>query len=410
VVHLRFAGKSVDVERAWTSREVLDVVRAAAAARKASGLGLPDGGARVVVKPNLNNDLVALTGNSTDLRVLCALLEVLVDLGCRDVTIADGPNVGIERRRIDVFKRLRVRGLEQRYGVRIADLNREPGRPVALSHASPRVAERILDADLVISVPTVKTHAEAQLSCACKNWVGITVGQDKREMHVDLPRHIADLAGRHPPGWIVVDGLVGMEGNGPGDGTPVRLGFVATADDPWLCDLVVARLVGVPWREVRYLVHGLHDGRFDQATADAIDGVETIRPIERAPQRSILAEMSEARALGWLKRLVRPVVSQPRVAEMAYRAKIIQDVYSLEDDTITRVRRNPSDCAECNTCADVCPTRLTREEIGVVTDPVRCIGCLYCWWACPKDAISVDGDLGGMRRQVERYKDAIEKL
>jgi ferredoxin len=46
----------------------------------------------------------------------------------------------------------------------------------------------------------------------------------------------------------------------------------------------------------------------------------------------------------------------------------------------------------------------------VVADPDRCIGCLYCWWVCPSDAIELDGPLNAMQRQVDRYKKDIEAL
>ena len=67
--------------------------------------------AHIVLKPNLNNDLVALSGNCTDLRVLSALIEGLQARGYTRFTIADGSNVGVDRRDIDTFKRLRVDAL-----------------------------------------------------------------------------------------------------------------------------------------------------------------------------------------------------------------------------------------------------------------------------------------------------------
>ena len=367
--------------------------------------------ARIVIKPNLNNDLCGLTGNSTDLRVLCALLEALRDRGYRDLTIADGANVGVARRGIDVFKRLRLRGLQTRYGVRLVDLNTDRGEPVLLhAGAHPRVARTVLDADFLISAPTVKTHAEAGLSSACKNWVGIVCGQDKREMHRALGRNIATLIQVVPPDLIVVDGLVGMEGNGPGDGDPTRLGSLLVADDPWVSDLAVARRVGIPWRDVPYLAEGARDGCFSEKDVQMIATMPIAKQITRPPPRSALAVLSERRELHWLKLAVRPVVSRPEVSALAYRAGVIQDVYSLEDDTITDLERDDTKCGTCTRCVDFCPTSLPLEAIGHTTDPEACISCLYCWWACPNDALSVTGESNGLERQITRYKSAIEGL
>jgi uncharacterized protein (DUF362 family)/ferredoxin len=406
-----FADGTVDVHRAWTSDEVTSTM-----ARILSDWEhtLPaDRAARIVIKPNLNNDLVALTGNCTDLRVLCSLIEGLRSRGYADITVCDGSNVGIERRNIDTFKRLRVAALVERYGVRIVDLNRTPGRRVPL-HAggNPEVAAVLLDADFIITVPKVKTHAEAGLSIACKNWVGICRGQDKRHMHYDLGRNIAALIAKVRPHLIIVDGLVGMEGNGPGDGDPFHLGLLAASDNPWLNDNVLARTVGFNWRDVPYLVHGLNDGRFTQQDADTIvRTVPILRPIRPAPPRTKLAELSERRELTWLKHMVRPIVSRPEITELAYKAKIVQDVYFPEDDTVTAVQRpDNAECGTCRRCEDFCPTHLKVEEIGVKTEPPDCITCLYCWWVCPNGTITLKGDTNFLKRQIDRYKEQIEQL
>jgi uncharacterized protein (DUF362 family)/Pyruvate/2-oxoacid:ferredoxin oxidoreductase delta subunit len=367
---------------------------------------------RVVVKPNLNNDLVALTGNCVDLRVLGALLAALRRRGFHDLTVADGSNVGVERRDINTFKRLRVDRMADRHGARIVDLNHDEGARVVLTAgAHPHVARTILDADFLISVPKIKTHVEAGLSCAMKNWVGIARGQDKRQMHYDLPRNIFAINEVIQPDLVLVDGLVGMEGNGPGDGEPFRFGQLLMSDYAPVNDVVVCRLVDLPVSAVPYLGHALEAGLIDQALVECVSReVPVLRPIKRAPPRRRLAELADRREIFWLKRAVRPLTDRPEVAKAAYKLKIIQDVYSLEDDTVTRIARAPSACGDCQKCADFCPTGLTADEIGVKTDPADCIGCLYCWWVCPKDAITLDGELHGMQRQVDRYKAQIEQL
>ncbi len=400
----------VDVHEAWTTTEVLSTIERVVGDWEHKLPASRD--ADIVIKPNLNNDLVALTGNCVDLRVLAGIVEALQRRGYRRITIADGSNVGIERRNISTFKRLRVSGLAERYGVRVVDLNHDEGTAVVLHRqAHPAVARTVLEAEFLISVPKVKTHCEAGLSCAMKNWVGIARGQDKRHMHYDLGKNIFAINEVVVPDLVIVDGLVGMEGNGPGDGEPFRFGHIGVSDNAFLNDLVFCRLVDMPWREVPYLVHAAEAGHISDTLAAAVaEKLPVIRPIKRAPPRSKLAELSEARSLLWLKKAVQPLVARPAVAEFAYRAKIIQDVYRLDDDTLKVTGRDRGKCGTCARCVDFCPTGLSLDEIGVKTEAPDCVQCLYCWWVCPEGAIELSGEANAMQRQVDRYKGDIEGL
>jgi len=396
------------VVKAWTPTEVRAAVRTLLDEQE-----LPTSPhARIVIKPNLNNDLPALTGNSTDLRVLCALIEALKERGYEDITVADGPNVGVERRNIDVFSRLRIKALAPLYGVKLVDLNQDDGEPVTLdAGATPRIAHTLRNADYRISVPTIKTHAEMVLSSACKNWVGIACGQDKRHIHYSLAENIASLIDAVPPDLILVDGLVGMEGNGPGDGEPFRLGVLAAATNPWHCDVVTCRLIGLDWRQVPYLEVGESRGHVRAEWADEIAlSIPNLHSIHLPPKRTKTAELAENRKLMWLKKIARPITDRPRINRLAYRLRIIQDVYDSRDDTIERLERHSSQCGDCTRCEDFCPTGLPLDDIGSLPQAETCIQCLYCWWVCPNDAIELTGSLNAITRPRARYKMRIEQI
>lgn len=400
----------VDIASAWTTPEIFSTIESFL---KDWEHRLPaDHDARIVLKPNLNNDLVALTGNCVDLRVLEGLLAGLRRRGYRNLCVADGSNVGVERRNIDTFRRLRVRNLALRHQAQTVDLNRDEGRPIALSAgATPKIANTILDCDFLISIPKIKTHAEAGLSCAMKNWVGIAVGQDKRQLHYALGRNIFLLNQQVKPDLILVDGLVGMEGNGPGDGEPLKLGRLLMSDDALLNDRVVCRLVGMPVEKVPYLMEARKEGQLTKELETDIDGkISEIKPIRLAPARSRLAILSESRSLLWLKKAVRPIVSKPKVSEMAYKLKIIQDVYVMEEDSLRVEARIAERCGDCRRCEQFCPTGLSREEVGVRKEGPDCVQCLYCWWVCPKEAVVLSGEPLAMERQIHRYKGVIQEM
>lgn len=393
---MALAGRAVAVVEAWTRAEIASGIHAVL-----DTFALPgDRGARIVLKPNLNNDLTALSGNSTDLRVLASLCEAFVERGYRDLTIAEGSNVGVARRGIDVFRRLRIDRVAARYGARLVDLNRD----AAVVRAELDVARTIVEAELLVSVPTVKTHAEVALSCAMKNWVGIVAGEGKRSVHRSLAKNIAQLARALPPHLVITDGIVGMEGNGPGDGDPFRLGRIVASDSAVLNDLVVARMIGLDWASVPYLREAFAAGDFDLATASAIRALPVVRQVRPAPHRPRVASIADR--FPRLKRAVRPITDRPGVLAVAKRAGVVQDVYDAEDDTVVAVHRAADLCGDCRRCEDVCPDGLPLDRIGAQ----ECTGCLYCWWVCPKDALSLDGDLGFLQRHADRYKAAIERL
>ena len=409
--HFKHTLGRVSVTEAWTRDEIMAAV---AALFSSYADRLPEKtDARIVLKPNLNNDLVALTGNSVDLRVLAAALEWLQGRGYTDITVADGSNIGIERRGIDTFARLRVDRLVERYGAKLVNLNQDEGYEVVLcAGAHPQIARTVLDCDFLISMPKVKTHCEAAFSCAMKNWVGIARGQDKRHMHMDLGRNIFSINEVVRPDLILVDGLVGMEGNGPGDGEPYRLGRLMMSDSAFVNDVVVCRLIDLPVVDVPYLMHALEAGDITEELIEAVRReVPVVRTVKRAPPRSRLAELSESPKLVWLKKAVRPLTRQESVLKLAYKLNIVQDVYSFDEDEVEGVRRSSREgCGTCEKCADFCPTGLSSDEIGVKTDAKDCIGCMYCWWVCPEGLIELQGEIGYLERQVERYKQDIERL
>jgi uncharacterized protein (DUF362 family)/NAD-dependent dihydropyrimidine dehydrogenase PreA subunit len=414
-----FGGQAVDVHEAWTLAEIRGAVGSILDDWEPvlEAAGGPPGASsraetRVVLKPNLNNDLCALTGNCTDLRLLGALLEGLKARGFARIVVADGSNVGIDRRGIDAFRRLRVDRLCRRHDADLLDLNAAPGSPVTLKGGGkPSIAHVIREAELLISVPTIKTHAEMAFSSAMKNWVGLARGQDKRQVHCDLAANIVALNTLFRPHLIVVDGIVGMEGNGPGDGSPFRLGRILAGTDAFLMDLVSCRLVAMPWRDVPYLALAEQDGHVSEALArDVEDAIAVLRPIERAPGPSFLARVASSPRSRFLKPVVRLVSDRPVGTYLAYRLNAIQDVYDRTDDTLRVVGRHPDRCRACSRCADFCPTGLDAREIGVKRDLPDCIQCLYCWFACPEGAIRVAGERGAMARQIKRYKARIEGL
>jgi uncharacterized protein (DUF362 family)/ferredoxin-like protein FixX len=369
--------------------------------------------ALILIKPNLNNDLNALTGNSTDLRVLTALVKGLIHRGFRNIIIGDGCNVGVHRKGINVISRLKIDRLADQFGIKAVDLNDTHGPHILLAHGQPaRVSQLCFDAELFINLPTIKTHEEVQLSCACKNLVGcLAGGSEKKKIHAAgrnlLARNLIALNTAIHPHLHIVDGLMTMEGRGPGDGMPRNLGILVDSTDPFLADAVVAHLVGFSTGEVPYLALARQQGFLSEKIYRLIESLPCIASLQKAPPRKLVTRLLGHNLFISFRDLVRPWFDNRVVIPLLYRWKIIQDIYERDDDKITLVKKD--DGARCLTCVEqtcnrFCPAALPVDTLKRPLASTGCMGCIYCFLVCPHDAFHMAGELGYLSRHLDKYR------
>jgi uncharacterized protein (DUF362 family) len=222
---------------------------------------VPLAGKRVVLKPNLveyHRDKVI----NTNPRVVAAVIELCKGEGAAEVIVAEGP--GHCRNAEHLVRASGLGDVLSHYGVRFVDLNHdEPakrlnlGRLTGLDHIF--LARTVAAADVVISLPKLKTHHWAGATLALKNLFGtlpgICYGWPKNELHWrGIDHSIVDIALTRPPNLCVVDGVVGMEGDGPLNGTPKPLGALVMGVDPVAVDATCCRLMRLDPHRVGYLV------------------------------------------------------------------------------------------------------------------------------------------------------------
>jgi uncharacterized protein (DUF362 family) len=215
-----------------------------------------DSGSSVVIKPNLCAIKSPETGTTTDVRVIEAIAEYLkCEFGVNDISIveSDGTQVLADL----AFKLLGYEKLSSKE-VRLVNLSKSPFLTKEFPRNSflkrvkvPRIME---EADFFISVPKIKTHADCLLSCALKNQYGCNPYWRKSVYHKHLHESIVDLNHVFRPDFIVVDGIVAMEGcKGPTDGIPVKMNTLLFGRDPVAVDHLVARIMGINPGRVGYI-------------------------------------------------------------------------------------------------------------------------------------------------------------
>jgi len=223
-------------------------------------------GRRVLLKPNLV-EFVRGTTINTDPRLVAAAVLAARRLGAAEVVVAEGP--GHRRDTELVVTESGLLGALREVEAPFVDLNaaelvRRPLRSRFSSLRALWLPRPVVEADVVVSMPKMKTHHWAGVTLSLKNCFGCVPGRvygwPKNVLHwAGISEAIVDVAAAVRPRLAIVDGIVGMEGNGPIQGTPVRAGVLVFGDDPVAADVTAARLMGVDPGRVPYLAQA---GRF----------------------------------------------------------------------------------------------------------------------------------------------------
>jgi len=246
---------------------------------------------RVLVKPNLTADNVGWeTGIVTSTLVMDAVLGALrgVNPGA-ELIIGEATAVGLDTKK--AFARLGLGEAAARHGARLADLNDDEHLPVDIPNGiilkRVHIARMVLEADFLVDVPVLKTHAGVGITVAMKNLKGTMPAREKKRFHnTGLVDCIVDLNQVVKPGLIVADGTVAMEGDGPVGGTPVNFGVIVAGTHTAAVDLIAGRLMGFAPDEVDALRRTLELGR--GVPEEEIDVVgESVAAVARPFKRAV---------------------------------------------------------------------------------------------------------------------------
>jgi uncharacterized protein (DUF362 family) len=303
-----------------TKKSVVSVVKAGqdveAAVRQAIQMagGLEDlisSKSRVLIKPNIASRDRSGTGKVTDARVTEAVTKIVQRQKPARIVIGEGSAVGFDFPDLqDTMMALEESGTKavaEKLGVPVVDLNRDSHRevevPGALVMKRVKIARTVLESDVIVSVPVMKTHIRSAVTLSLKNMKGVMPGGEKRKTHqLGLELAIADLNSVVKPHFAVVDGLVGMEGLWEYPDDCVRVGVVGASRDPVALDSVFARVMGVEVQEVMHLQYcqskGLGIADPERIDAVGVPVAEVRHPFRRAfevvksryPGLTVLAE------------------------------------------------------------------------------------------------------------------------
>jgi uncharacterized protein (DUF362 family) len=214
----------------------------------------------ILLKPNLvGPDPLGVM--NTHPAVIAAACESFLRLGAAEVLIGDGP--AMDRDTEAILESVRLKEFVGSLARRFVDLNIDDVERVPLATKASRLKElyfprTVLGADLVVSMPKLKTHHWAGVTLSLKNMFGTVPGScygwPKNVLHwAGIDNAILDINAAVRPDFAIVDGIVGMEGNGPIQGTPKACGVLIFGDDPVAVDATCCRVMGLLPERVKYL-------------------------------------------------------------------------------------------------------------------------------------------------------------
>ncbi len=323
---------------------------------------------KVLLKPNICIDLPPERGGTTHPAVLDAMLAFTAELGAK-VIVGDGPVIGIKGK---IFEKTGILDVCNKYGVELLNLNRVPGKVVRLDDGlvlkEALIAETYFEVDTVINLALLKSNLLYWLSGALKNMKGLLVGTEKHKAHhLGVAKSVADLNRMLKQDLVIMDGSIGMMGNGPSAGPPANAGLLLGGFDPVAVDTVAAELMGLPVDKIQMIKYAQEVG-------------------VGSTEYEIIGDPLDSFDLHWKK---------PQIAKMGTIISILESALNRFFPQLRKRSRMTVDFEKCNLCGgcmDMCPFHaVTIEAKTVRIDRQKCDLCLCCMEVCTKQAINFRG-------------------
>ena len=333
-------------------------------------------GDKVVIKPNLvsrKKPEEAVTTNPEFLHAVILMAEKAGGI----VTIAEspgGPYNAVALKAVysacGIDKAIEGTNAKLNFDTSFTEARFEDGRTVK----NIPVINPILEADVIISLPKLKTHAMTSYTGAVKNLFGVVPGTYKAEMHFRLDERkafcsmLVDLHECVKPTLSIMDAVWGMEGNGPTAGQNRHIGLVFASENAHALDMAACRIIDY-----------------------SPDEVDTVR---EAVERGLVAENADG--LEIVGEDIEPLIIKDFVKPESHfnLLKLISLPASLNafltNALASRPKMDYRTCVSCGECARCCPPKAIDMSSGKpVIDEKKCIKCFCCQELCPKKAVMI---------------------
>jgi uncharacterized protein (DUF362 family)/Pyruvate/2-oxoacid:ferredoxin oxidoreductase delta subunit len=335
-------------------------------------------GKRVLVKPNILTDDDPLKCISTHPVVVEAMIRFLQTRGAI-VFVGDSPAVHTQKFRGEKSGIARVC---ENTGATWVDFLSNPSERT-LRRGKIRIADIVNHVDLIISLPKFKNHELVYFTGAIKNTLGLVPGFSKGKQHAlhqdrsKFGEFLVDLNEAVTPDYFLMDGIMGMEGPGPGRGLPVEIGLLIGSTNPLALDITASRIAGYEPLLIPTSRAAFFRKIWLNSENDIIyDGPE-ISSIIKSGFKKIPVSTTNNIALKFVMRRIKFLKKLER-----------RPVFDHES------------CTGCQKCINICPVKaifpLPTKKTHIVLSDNKCIRCFCCSEVCTDNAVVIKRKVFGV--------------
>jgi len=338
-------------------------------------------GCKVVIKPNLVIRRSPEEATTTHPTLVAAVIRAVKRLGAGSIVVAESSGGLYNKSAMGaVFSGCGITAVCEQEG---AEINQDFGYasvecPDAVLCHQFNIINPLIDADVVINIAKLKTHAMTGLSACVKNMFGSVPGLGKPEMHCQYPdmadfqQMIVDLCTLTAPTVSIIDAVMCMEGDGPTGGSPRFVGALLAGLNPFAVDIAACRLIAVNPENIHMLRHGIARG-LSPASLDEVELIgDSLEPMRVDDFRQPKSQTKNI--VDYFPAFLRPIVDKGK-GIIAPRPVI-----------------NKKKCIGCGKCAESCPQHtitIDKQKRRAIIDYSKCIKCYCCHEMCPVRAIDI---------------------
>jgi len=330
-------------------------------------------GQNVLLKINLLSAQPPEKAVTTHPLVVGAMVKLIKEIGANPWVGDAAPSGGVWGK--DAFEVAGIRGIVEKEGGEIVNFSRIGYEKIKVPGAKQLkeiyIAKPILQADVVISLPKLKTHELTFLTGAVKNFFGCVPSSDRLRAHglareEKFAQAVVDIYSVCRASFSLMDAIVAMEGEGPSAGDPVKVGVLLASPDPVSLDIVASQITGFKPSDILTSVDAIERG---------------IGPSNFEDIKIVGNKINEVIKLDFKK-------------PSTYRGKIKRALIRAFTPVAMRFFRtfpavNNSICEKCGVCKKNCPVGAIEINPYPEFNYDKCIQCFCCYELCPFQAIYI---------------------